>query len=137
MFRKLHSNRNPQDTILSELKREFAGHIAKSSVKIIRMLQRKPFFAFSGMVVLLILSAAISFTIARNKTEAITKRTRVNAVSDGFRQMLSISRSIRQTLSLRHEIDSLSAKAALTKTDSQTLVKDLDKLQQLNKPFKK
>jgi hypothetical protein len=139
MFRKIHSNRDPEDTILTEIRKEFKIYFEKASKKITQILQRKPTTTFAAMIILLAFSAVLCFTICRNKepAEKINKASKVNAVSDGFSQILSVSAAIKQSLDLKQQIDSLSAKKILSKTDSQTLIDDLDKLHQLNKPFHK
>lgn len=89
------------------------------------------------MVIFIILSAGLSFTICRNSAPAETsvRNVKVNTVSDGFSQILSASAAIKLGLALKHQIDSLSQIKTLSKKDSETLVNDLDKLQQLNKPL--
>lgn len=91
------------------------------------------------MVVIIVLSAGLCFTVFRNKAPAEKTKhiSSVNAVNDGFSQILSVSAAIKQGLALKQHIDSLTRKKTLTKIDSQTLINDLDKLHQLNKPFRK
>jgi hypothetical protein len=139
MFRKIHSNRNPQDTVLTEIRREFHHYFEKASKKITQKLEKKPKVSFSLMVFFILLSAGLCFTVFRNKepAEKINKITKVNAVSDGFSQILTVSDAIKRSLVLKQQIDSLTRKGTLTKTDSQALINDLDKLHQLNKPFRK
>lgn len=87
------------------------------------------------MVMLIVLSAGLSFTVFRNSkpAEQGVSTSRVNAASDGFDQILSITATIKQTMTLKQQIDSISGKKTITKIDSEVLVKDLDKLRQLNK----
>ena len=91
------------------------------------------------MVVLIILSAGLSFTVFRNKAPAAKPHqiAKVNAVSDGFSQILSATQAIKQGLALKQQIDSLTTKKTLSKKDSEVLINDLDKLHQLNKPYSK
>lgn len=137
MFRKLHSNRDPQDTVLTQLKIAFKPYFERCSVKITQTLKRKPKTIFAAMVIFIIFSAGLSFTICRNAAPAEkgVRNVKVNTVSDGFDQILSASAAIKQGLSLKHQIDSLSQIKTLSKKDSEVLVNDLDKLQQLNKPL--
>jgi hypothetical protein len=139
MFRKIHSNRDPRDTLLSELKKEFSIYFEKASKTTLQTLQRKPILTFASMVILMAFSAVLSFTVFRNKAPAAKppKIAKVNAVSDGFNQILSASQAIKKGLALKQQIDSLTAKKALSKKDSEVLINDLDKLHQLNKPYSK
>ncbi|MDP9079970.1 MAG: hypothetical protein M3O71_21295 [Bacteroidota bacterium] len=137
MFRKLHSNRDPGDTILTEIRTTFAPYFERCSKTITQILKQKPKTVFAAMITLLFFSAGMSFTVLRNKepAEKIKISVKVNTVNDGFTQILSASAGIKQCLALKHQIDSLSAKKTLTKQDSEVLLSDLDKLRQLNKPL--
>jgi hypothetical protein len=139
MFRKIHSNRDPRDTLLSELKNEFKIYFEKASQTITQKLENRPKVSFAVMVFLIVLSAGLSFMVFRNKAPAEKphKIAKVNAVSDGFSQILSASQAIKQGLTLKQQIDSLTAKKTLSKNDSEALINDLDKLHQLNKPYSK
>ena len=139
MFRKIHSNRNPEDTLLTEIRREFHHYFEKASKRITQKLEKRPQLSLSIMVVIMILSAGLCFTVFRNKepAEKIKNISKVNAVHDGFSQILSVSSAIKQGLALKQQIDSLTHKKALTKIDSEVLINDLDQLHQLNKPFHK
>jgi type I site-specific restriction endonuclease len=138
MFRKIHSNREPQDTILSQLKTEFAPYVGKAAEAIMGLLKRKPKLIFYAMVASILVSAGLSFIILRNKEPAETgksaQQVKLNVISDGFDQISSTAAAIQQTIRLKQQIDSLSAKRTLSKADSQTLVNDLDQLRHLNNP---
>ena len=142
MFRKIHSNRDPQATVIAELKNEFKIYFEKSSVAITQKMQKRPKFVFIIMVSSMLLSAGLSFTVFRNKktadkgNEMLHPKPKVNAISDGFDQISKTARLIKQTLHLKQEIDSISAKRTLTKQDSDMLENDLDQLRWLNQPSK-
>ena len=139
MFRKIHSNRDPRDTIRTELRKEFSHYFEKASKTITQTLESKPKLSFAAMVSLIIVSAGLSLTVFRNKApaEKIKKNLKVNAVGDGFSQILSASQAIKRGLALKNQIDSLTAKKTLSKKDSEVLINDLDKLHQLNNPYSK
>lgn len=84
------------------------------------------------MVASILLSAGLSFTLFRNPAPAETgkrsKRVKVNVISDGFSQITATANAIQQTIQLKHQIDSLTAKKTLNKQDSAVLENDLDKL---------
>ena len=138
MFRKIHSNRDPQATVLSEIKNEFKIYFEKSSVAITQKMQKRPKLIFIAMTCCILLSAGLSFTILRNKEPADKdlKSRNVNLVNDGFNQITATANAIRQTIQLKQQIDSLSAKKALSKKDSDNLEYDLDQLRHLNQSSK-
>ncbi len=143
MFRKIHSNRDPQDTILSQLKTEFAPYFEKSSVALTQKLQKRPRFILAVMITAIVLSAGLSFTVFRNKEPAETgkgakhaKEKSVNVISDAFNQIGATANAIQQTIQLKKQIDSLSAKKTLSKQDSDNLENELDQLRHLNQPSK-
>jgi hypothetical protein len=139
MFKKIHSNRDPNETVLRQIKKEFAPHFERCANTITKTLQRKPRLIFALMIVAMAFSAVISFTAPRNKelAEKSVKRPKVNVVSDGFDQISATAAAIRQTIRLKKNVDSLATKKNLSKRDSDVLDSDLIKLEKLNKPFKR
>lgn len=139
MFRKIHSNRDPNETVLRQIKKEFAPHFERCSAKITQKLESNFKLSFSLMMTLIIISAGLSFTVFRNKepAEKSVKHPKVNVVSDGFDQISNTTAAIRKTISLKQAVDSLTAKKTLSKKDSEVLINDLDKLHQLNNPYSK
>lgn len=133
MFRKLHSNRDPKDTLLSELRKEFLPYIGKASSIITQKMRKHPILIFRVMIISILVSAGISFTLSRNSEPVErNKRSQINIVNDGFDQIRTTAKAINETIRLKQQIDSLSAKRNLSKQDSQTLENDLDQLRQLN-----
>jgi len=130
MFRKIHSNRDPADTVLSEIRNEFKIYFEKASVAITQKMQKRPRLLFAIMVISLFLYAGLSFTILRNKEPADkkAKSVKINVVSDGFNQISATANAIQQTIRLKRQIDSLSTKKMLSRQDSVILENDLDKL---------
>jgi hypothetical protein len=135
MFRKIHSNRNPQNTLLSELRTQFSPQIERCSKKITQKMKNHPKLIFRTMIICMFLSAGLSFTFFRNKDQVV-KKPKVNVITDGFEQITTTANAIQQTISLKQQIDSLSAKRALTNQDSATLERDLDQLRQLQQKQK-
>jgi hypothetical protein len=132
MWKKIHSNRDPRDTLYSEVRREFgsyftiAGHVSK------RVLDRHPKVFLWLMVSLMLASAALSFTVFRHpesKTTHVEKP--LNQVGDGFSRILQTATKIKDGLRLKKLIDSLSAKNQLSSADSALLENALDSLQQI------
>ncbi|EHQ26472.1 hypothetical protein BDD43_0740 [Mucilaginibacter gracilis] len=140
MLKKLTSNRDPKDTLLSELKKEFGSYYTKAAGKGQHFVDRFPRFVFSSMIVLMLVSAGLSFTVFRNKEPVINKKApaaqKSSSLTTGLGQLLQTGESLRETIALKRQVDSLIAKKTLTNADSAALEKALDKLQQLNKQFK-
>ena len=138
MFRKIRSNRDPGDTVYSELKREFAPHFGKAGAQLKSAAGNHPKFIFWMMVINIALSAILSFTVFRHPDHAPQKKQPVKIlapVNDGLGQVMTVGRALSEMLRLKKAIDSLSAKKQLTAPDSLTLEKALDRFQQLNKQF--
>ncbi|MES2063426.1 MAG: hypothetical protein V4456_15975 [Bacteroidota bacterium] len=137
MFRKIHSNRDPKDTLASELRKTFKPYIEKTSVVISQQMKKHPKPLFVLMLISMVISAVASFTIFRNQEPAVKKekmsQTEINVVTDGLDQISQTAGAIHQTILLKNQIDSLSKKQNLTHQDSLTLEKDLDRLRQLQK----
>ena len=135
MFRKIHSNRDPRDTLYSELKKEFSVYFEKCRDFGTRTVHKHPGTIFGLMIFLL--SASVVASIAfhtiffqSGKENKITHPV-VKPLDNGFNQILAAGTALKQTIRLRRQVDSITAKKALTKSDSITLVRDLDSLQHI------
>jgi hypothetical protein len=133
MFRKLHSNRDPGDTLLRELHKEFRPYIRKAGGGLKRLVDSHPKFLFIMMVINIVLSLVLSFTVFR-RHPAPTKIMKpvTGPVSGGFEQIMLAGAKLKETIALKREIDSLTAKKTLSATDSLALEKALDTIQHLN-----
>ncbi|QXV63671.1 hypothetical protein INP83_11160 [Mucilaginibacter sp. 21P] len=134
MWRKIHSNRDPRNTLYSELRREFGCYFSALSAFISELLNTYPRLVFWLMIVLLLSSASLSFTIFRhpeNKPDPQVKA--ISPVTEGFSRIMESAAKIRKGLQLKRMVDSLIAKKVLTHQDSITLENALDSLQQIQK----
>jgi hypothetical protein len=138
MWKKIHSNRDPRDTLFSELRKEFSiyfvavGAIGKS------FLSRYPKFFFGMMVSLMTASLVLSFTLFRHPkvVAAAVQPAKVNPVQDGFSEIMQATAKIRTTLRLKHLVDSISTKKQLSAADSIALDSALSQLQRIHSPSK-
>lgn len=144
MFRKLHSNRDPRDTLLSEIKKEFSVYFGKAETGVSSLLREYPKQAYGAMLALMLISLVLSFTVFRNR-EPVTEVTlsavpaktirkpagTLLPVNGGFEQILQTTSALKQTLELKQQIDTLLTKGALTRVDSIKLATSLDALQHL------
>ena len=141
MFKRITSNRDPRDTLLSELKKEFGVHYVKVGDKGQQLVNHYPRFVFGSMIALMLVSMALSFTVFRNREAAVKKKAPItqksNPITTGFGQLLQTGEALRETIALKQQVDSLIAKKHLSKTDSATLERSLDRLQQINQHVKR
>lgn len=141
MFKKITSNRDPRDTLWSELQKEFGGYAGMIGSAGRGFVNRNPRFVFAAMILLMLVSVGLSFTVFRHREPPAKIRKAQKPVnsplSSGFGQLLQTGEALRETISLKQQVDSLIAKKQLTAADSAALEKALDKLQQLNKNFKR
>jgi hypothetical protein len=137
MFRKIRSNRDPRDTVFTELRKEFRPYVDKVSNGAKRTTIRYPKVLFWFMVVNLGLSAVLSFTVFRNRDDAVAKKPLkiITPLTGGIGQVMQAGEAIREMISLRRRIDSLSAKKQLAPADSVFLDSALTRFNQLNKQF--
>lgn len=136
MLRKIRSNRDPRDTLYSELRKEFGTYFLAAGEGVKRLSAAYPRLLFGCMVVLIVLSLLLSFTLFRHPTEKKVNQPVTKNVQLGFDQITGIAASIRETLELRRIVDSLSTKKQLTPTDSLLLDSTLDRLSRLKQSLK-
>ena len=139
MFRKIHSNRDPQDTIFSELGKEFAVYIRKFKAWFIKICQTYPKQVYSLMVILMLSSFALSFLFlqkARPTPLAVQKQAQAHKmgapVQDGFGQIMQKGQVLKDAIALKSHIELLLAKDSLSSNDSATLAKAIDALHELS-----
>ena len=135
MFKKIHSNRDPGDTLYSEIKKEFGEYFHKAGSSTKSFTERYPKLLFGLMVLCITVSISVVFTL--RKRPAPPPKITVSPVSDGFSQILNLSAALKETITLKKQVDSLSKKRTLDNADSATLLNDLNRLQQINSKFKK
>jgi hypothetical protein len=135
MFKKIHSNRDPRDTLYSELKKEFSVYVDKGTVVFKSMICGYPRFVFGLMIALLIasltLAVALHHKILPEKKVATTSKNGTPPVNEGFDNIMAAGMALKQTIRLRRQVDSITARKGLTKSDSLTLLRDLDSLQHI------
>ncbi|BAU51966.1 hypothetical protein [Mucilaginibacter gotjawali] len=137
MWKRIHSNRDPRDTLYSELRKEFGDYffIAGNAGK--RLAVAYPRFFFGCMIFLMALSLVLSFTVFRHPDKAkITAVKKVNPVEDGFNQIMQATGNIRETMRLKKMVDSLTAKKQLSREDSTLLDSALDRLSRIHQTLK-
>ncbi len=134
MFKKIHSNRDPGDTLYSEIKKEFGGQFNNIAGGTRSFAERYPRILFGLMIFCIAVSIAVVFTL--RKPPVPPPKISVSPVSDGVGQILSLSSAMKETLALKKQVDSISTLKKPDVTDSALLLKDLDRLGQINKILK-
>jgi len=138
MWKKIRSNRNPEDTVYSEIRKEFSPYFEKAGAGLNIFLQKFPKGVFGLMVVLMIVSLVMTFTIFRHpeqQTKPVPKTT-IQPLHDGFDQILRAGAQLKETIRLKKIVDSISAKKQLSGHDSIALVQALDSLQHIHPSLK-
>lgn len=135
MFKKIHSNRDPRDTLYSELKKEFSVYAEKGNGVLKRLIFGSPRFVFGFMIVLLaaslILAVALHHQILPKDGKAKPTKAGTGPVTEGFDNIIAAAVALKKTIRLRRQVDSITARKTLSKTDSLTLLRDLDILQHI------
>jgi len=138
MFRRIHSNSDPEATVWRELRKEFPAwekNVRSGSEQLIR---RYPWSAFSLMVALLLASVLLSFVLLHRPADHPVKAKKsVVTIGDGFGRLLNTTSAIRATINLKRQADSLLALSALSHADSlrlDSIIGSLHQVQQSLKP---
>lgn len=144
MFKKIPSNRDPKDTIYSELKKEFLPYFNSFGAKTNNILTNYPKQIFGVMLGLILISFILSFTIfnvdGKNETprkeelkKAIMTSSKLIApADDGLNSIIETTGKIKETIRLKQKINVIIAKEQLTKEDSTVLEQALSQLHQIN-----
>jgi hypothetical protein len=133
MFRKIHSNRDPRDTLYSELKKEFSVYADKGSRFSQGFAAKYPRFLFGLMTVSLMASAVVAVWLHPKMVtpEKAKPRQQSEVLNSGFDRILAAGAALKTTIHLRRQVDSITAKKVLNSADSTTLERDLDSLQHI------
>lgn len=134
MFRKIHSNRDPQATVFSELKKEFRPYVVKAQHGFKRFAECYPRFLFMMMIINITLSVVLVMTVFKQKGDP-PKQKAINAatpIAGGFDRIRQAGLALRETIRLKREIDSITKLRTLTHPDSIALLNDLDSLRHIH-----
>ena len=99
MWKRIHSNRDPRDTLYSEIRKEFSTYFSIAGNAGQRLVGTYPRFFFGCMIVLMATSLILSFTVFHHPEKSkITVVKKVNPVEDGFNQIMQATGNIRETM---------------------------------------
>ena len=141
MFRKIHSNRSPEATLLSELGKEFRVYLLLARRRVLLQLRKYPKFSFGLMILLMLASMIFSFVVFRQAapkaTVARVPGAVIAPVQDSFGQILRQGEALRRTIAIKQEIELMLARDSLSPADSLRLTAAIDELQRLSTPSTK
>jgi hypothetical protein len=136
MFKKIHSNRDPRDTLYSELKKEFSVYVDRGNDAFKSLVCGNPRFFFGLMIALLtgslILAVALHHKLIPPDKVAKAPKVQPVPLREGLDNIMAAGNALKQTIRLRRQVDSITGKKTLTKKDSLTLLRDLDSLQHIH-----
>jgi hypothetical protein len=102
MFKKIHSNRDPRDTLYSELKKEFSVYVDKGTVVFKSLVCGYPRFVFGLMIALLIasliLAVALHHKMLPEKKVARISKNGTPPVNEGFDNIMAAGMALKQTI---------------------------------------
>lgn len=134
MWKKIHSNRDPRDTLYSEIHKEFGNYFSIAGNAFKRMTAAYPRLLLGCMMMLIAFSMILSFTVFRYPEEPRPVPVKpISPVAEGFNQIMQATGTIRETMKLKQLVDSLTAKSELSGKDSALLDSALDRLSRINK----
>lgn len=132
MFRKIHSNRDPRDTLLSELRKEFSVYWLAVGASGKCLMARYPRSLFAAMSLLLLASIVFALFLHHPPPKPRSKQSvSAKPLDDGFSRIRAAGRALGETIRLKKRVDSLLAKPSLSSLDSSGLVRDLDSLRHI------
>jgi len=140
MFKRIHSNRDPEKTIWSELNNEFTPYVSKANSSFSSFVNAYPKQIYIGMLILIICSAALSFTLFRVTDNPLQKysvqQDQVTKRNEPEVNMLNQIDMLQSSLMLRKSIDSILLKKALTRNDSLVLNSAITRLEKIESRLK-
>jgi hypothetical protein len=137
MLQKIRSNRDPEKTIWSELRPIVAPYFSKANAGFSSVLKKQGKVIYAGMVVVIIVSAILSFTVFSTTDNPLDNplpsTTGIQSPHRKEENLLPKIEMLQSTLMLRKSIDSLLSKKVLTHQDSLSLVSAITKLEAIEK----
>jgi len=142
MFRRIHSNRDPDATIAGEVVKEFQVYFSRANQWSGKALSRFPKLVFGVMILCIGISAGLSFTLLRSrdsKPKNISQATQIirpanNNLGEQLTVLLQTTSALRETYDLKDSVERILGRKYLSKKDSDALLVVLDRLKTLHSP---
>ena len=135
MSRKTISEQDNQVTLFSELRKEFAAYFTLLSQRRNQFLQRYPRQVFTGMLICLVTSVVLAFSVMRQK-KVLTPSGMGKAgakMTSELGQILNTGTALKEILELRSQVEIILKKDSLNLADSLLLKAAFDRLESINK----
>ena len=135
MSRKTISEQDNQVTLFSELRKEFAAYFTLLSQRRNQFLQRYPRQVFTGMLICLVTSVVLAFSVMRQKKVPTSSGMgKAGAeMTSGLGQILNTGTALKEILELQSQVEIILKKDSLNQTDSLMLKAAFDRLESINK----
>lgn len=138
MFKKIHSNSDPEATIATELKKEFGKYFTAAEARSVSFLNTYPKEVFFVMVVVLALSATICFIVynpsMREKEKMRHRQVSPSAIGskalDQTQDMLQEGETLSRMYELKSQIRAILSKPKLNHSDSLILRRNIAEIEQ-------
>lgn len=138
MFRKITSNRAPGKTLGSELKKEFGIYFERAGKRSREAIEKYPRQIFCLMVVSILFSGVLAFTVMREKQKPIVQpKASPQSAASGFGQIISTANALQALMATQQQVDQLLKKDTLTHADSLTLNRAFSQMESLRALIKK
>lgn len=133
MFRKTHSSPD-QRSLIEELRKELGPYFEKAEQVISGLLKRYPKQFFIAMIVLIIGSGILSFTVMRHGSKsASTYASGISSnTTSGLATILKTGSALSEVLSLQNQINSILKKDTLSSSDTLSLQNAFKRLEAIN-----
>lgn len=139
MFRKIASNRKPGTTLISEIRKEFGVYFQLVGNKVTRVTQGYPRLCFSFMLVTMLVSGIMTFTVMRHRERVSLPVIYGSSTPprSGLRQMINNANALKSLWDLQSQIDGLLHKSKLNATDSLTITRALAAMESIRVQIKR
>lgn len=145
MFKKIHSNIDPNARLGSELRKEFSNYFNAAETRSVSFLTTYPREVFFVMVVMLALSAIVCFVVYNPSVRAkekmhhpVTTASQVSASAIAqTAQLVHSGQALARMYQLRTQIKTILAKPKMNHADSALLLGDIAEIENaahLSKP---
>ena len=135
MSRKIISEQDNQVNLFGELRKEFDKYFTDFSQKRNKIFQTYPKPIFTAMLVCLITSIALAFSVMRQKKVPSpygVEKTGTE-VGSGLAQVLNTGSALKEVLELQSQVHVILTKDSLNATDSLLLKAAFERLESINK----
>jgi len=132
MFPKITSKREPGVTLGSELRKELSPYLRGTVEKIRRLLCRHPRLFFSLMIILMVSSIVLAFTVLRNHEKKIVAAPDTISGTD-MGQLACQAAALQQLWRLQGEVDAMLKKQKPDHADSLMIGSALAQMDSLRK----